>query len=82
MSTKHSPESASTPPRFDVVIYRLATRKVASVVGRNLVRDTGTYNAEKRLDTTMSRINLDDYSAAIVPTGKFKIEDTLPEGVD
>jgi hypothetical protein len=63
-------------PRFDVVIYELATRKVDRVVGSDMARDTGYYNAERRLDTALSRIN-DLYNAAIVKAGKYKEGDVL-----
>lgn len=67
-------------PRFDVVIYRVETRTVAAITGRNLRRDKGHYNAEKRADTVSARVNT-DYDVEIVPAGKFKVGDTLPEDV-
>ena len=64
---------------FDVVIFDMESRKVESVVGKALRRNAGTYNAEQRLETALNRINLDRYSAEIVPAGKYDIGSTLPE---
>jgi hypothetical protein len=65
---------------FDVVIYDMETRRVESIVGKSLRRDGGTYNAERRLETAFGRINLDRYSADIVPAGKFEVGSVLPSG--
>ena len=64
---------------FDVVIYDMETRKVESVIGKSIRRHAGTYNAERRLETAFTRINLDRYSAEIVPTGKYEVGSILPE---
>ena len=65
--------------RFDVVIFDMDTREVQSVIGKNLRRDGGTHNAERRLETAFTRINLDKFSAEIVPAGKFPEGSILPE---
>ena len=63
---------------YDVVIYHIDTRRVEKIVGKNMKRH-GRYNsAERRLDTALSRIN-DDYYARIVPSGKCKVGNVLPE---
>ena len=56
---------------YDVIIYEYATGKVESVPGKSMRMHKGYHNAEKRLDTVLSRIN-DAYSAAIVDEGKYK----------
>lgn len=66
---------------FDVVIFDMESRKVESIAGTNLRRDGGTYNAERRLETALGRINLDRYSAEIVPTGVYAVGSILPETV-
>jgi len=63
---------------FDVVIVDMQTRIVESVVGKSMRRTQGFYNAEKRLETAFGRINLDRYTAYIVPAGKYKEGDVLP----
>lgn len=60
----------------DVLIYEVATGKVDAIVGESMRRGRGFYNAEKRLETALGRIN-DQFDACIVPTGVFKVGDTL-----
>lgn len=55
---------------FDVVIYKIEDRVVASVVGTDMRKDDGHYNANRRLETALDRIN-DRYAAAIVPAGNY-----------
>jgi hypothetical protein len=72
-----------TDPLFDVLIYKRDTRQVDSVIGKNMPRDTGFYNAEKRRETALSRINA-HYDVAIVEAGRYDkgdvltVEDTEP----
>ena len=61
---------------YDVVVYETATGLIESVVGENMRRNTGFYNAEKRAETLWSRIN-EHYAVKIVPAGKFKKGDKL-----
>lgn len=63
---------------FDVVIYEIESGKIDAIAGERMKRDTGFYNAEKRLDTVLPRLN-DRYNACIVPTGKYKKGDVLSE---
>lgn len=64
---------------WDVVIYEMATSKVVSIAGTDL-RESGSFHtADKRMETVLSRINLDHYSAAKVPPGKYKVDDILSE---
>ena len=63
---------------FDVVIFEMDTRKIESIVAKDMKRE-GLYNsAERRLDTAFNRINLDRYGAEIVEAGKFNVGDKLP----
>jgi len=64
---------------FDVVIFDMESRKVVSMIGSNLRRDGGTHNAERRLETALGRINLDGYSAEIVPAGVYQVGSVLPD---
>jgi hypothetical protein len=41
-----------------------------------MLLDTGFHNAEKRLETALSRIN-EHYGAVIVPAGKYRKGDKL-----
>jgi len=61
---------------YDVVIYNCKTGVVDAIVGTKLPEANGTYNANKRLETVLSRIN-DDYNASIVDTGKYVKGDTI-----
>lgn len=61
---------------FDVVVYVVETRKVTNIVGKNLKRDTGHFNAERRMDTVWERLN-DRHSVAIVPAGKYSVGDKI-----
>ncbi len=65
--------------KFDVVVYEIATRKVDAIVGKNMPRDTGFYNAEKRADTVSPRLN-DDFNVAIVPAGKYQKGQFIKDG--
>ena len=61
---------------WDVVIFNLHTSEIESVIGKDMRRDTGYYNAEKRAETGALRCN-DHYTTSIVPAGKFKTGDKL-----
>ena len=75
-----APTPSETPIElFDVVIFDMETRKVESVVGKALRKNTGHYNAERRLESAFNRINLDRYRADIVPAGKYEVGSVLPE---
>ena len=69
-----------TEELYDVVIYEKATRKVASVIGKNLKRFDGTGSgrntAELRAQTGRERIN-EHYECEIVEAGKYKNGDVL-----
>ena len=66
--------------RFDVVIYKIATRKIDTVAGTDLLSEDspnhGFHTAEKRFDTVVGRLN-NSYSVATVPAGKYKKGDVL-----
>lgn len=64
-------------PRYDVVVFDIATREVSAIVGRNLHRDKGHSNAERRLETAHARIN-DAYDAAIVPMDSLEVGMVVP----
>jgi hypothetical protein len=72
MGKKNIPEKDDD--LFDVIIYDIETKKVVSVTGRNL-RETGYYNVDKRLETTLSRIN-GGYNAVAVPAGSYETGST------
>lgn len=72
----HRPPTPDGSELFDVVIYNLHTSEIDAVVGERLRLDTGFHNAEKRLETALSRIN-DRYNAVIVPAGKYRKGDKL-----
>ena len=63
---------------YDVVIYEAETGIVESIAGERLRYYSGFYNAAKRLDTVIGRLN-NRYDAAIVPTGKYKKGDKYKE---
>jgi hypothetical protein len=67
--------------RYDVVIYEITTRTVESVIGENLLLRTGHYNAERRANTGLERIN-EHYDVAIVPTGEYKKGDYIDHSYD
>lgn len=62
--------TVETDHRYDVVIYERKTCIVDTVAGENMQLNTGYYNAEKRLETALGRLN-EHYSAAIVPAGRY-----------
>lgn len=58
--------------RYDVVIYNADDCKIESMAGENMPLARGSFHtAEKRLSTVLPRLN-EDYTADIVPTGKYK----------
>lgn len=63
--------------RFDVVIWSHEEHKVVSIVGRNMRYEGGRDNAQRRLETAVSRTNLDKYTAEIVPAGMYEIGDRI-----
>lgn len=67
-----------TETLFDVVIYEIDSRRVDTIAGKNL-RESGSFHtADKRLDTVLPRLN-DQYSAAIVPAGKYSVGSVIAE---
>lgn len=62
--------------RYDVVIYEIDSRKIASIVGKDMRLDEGYYNANKRLGTAQERCN-DRFDAMIVPAGVYKVGDEV-----
>lgn len=69
--------TTETEQLYDVVIFETATRKIDTIAGKDLRRDCGTYNAQRRLDTVQMRLN-DRYDAEIVDAGKHQKGDVLP----
>lgn len=65
--------------RWDVVIYEMATRKVVSVAGTGLREEGSFHTVDKRIETALSRINLDHYSATKVPPGKYDLNSIIDE---
>jgi hypothetical protein len=68
--------TTQTEQRYDVVIYEIATRKIDTIAGKDLRPDSGHFNAERRLETLLSRLN-DRYNAEIVDAGKYQKGDVL-----
>lgn len=62
---------------FDVLIYHIETRKVASVVGADMRLNSGHQNAEKRLETVLGRIN-ELYDVGIFDAGFYAKDDIIP----
>jgi hypothetical protein len=71
-------EAMTPEPLYDVVIYERSTRHVYSVVGTNLRRYGGCYNAEKRRETALTWINA-RYAVAIFAAGRYGKGDVLPQ---
>lgn len=71
-----STENATREPLFDVVIYERDSRKVESIIGRDMRMDTGFHNANRLLGTAQERIN-DRYDAMIVPAGLYAVGDVV-----
>lgn len=65
-----------TDQLYDVVIYEIATRKIDTIAGKDLRLASGHYNAERRLDTVLPRLN-DRYNAEIVEAGKYRKGDVF-----
>ncbi len=61
----------------DVVIYPYHSRVIEAIVGERMPLLDGFYNAEKRRNTALSRIN-DHYGVAIILTGRYTLGDVLP----
>jgi len=61
---------------FDVVVYETDTRTITNITGTAMRRYSGHYNAERRLETMIGRMN-EKFDAEIVPTGKYKVGDIL-----
>jgi len=69
-------DTKQTEKLWDVVIVEIATGKVESFAGKAMQRSTGYYNAEKRHETVLGRIN-DRFTARIVPADKWDIGDVI-----
>lgn len=69
--------STETEPLYDVVIFNYETRIICTIAGERMRMSEGYTNAEKRLETALSRCN-DNYGADIVPAGTLKKGDKLP----
>jgi len=61
---------------YDVIIYEIETGIVDAIPGVGMKKCSGFYNAEKRLETVLERIN-PQYDAEIVETGKYKKGDVF-----
>jgi hypothetical protein len=70
--------TAKAEQLFDVVVYEIATRQIESLVGESMRWNKGHYNAQKRLETVIPRLN-DRYAVSIVPAGKYKVGDVMKE---
>ena len=60
---------------WDVVVVHLETKKVVSIVGKNLSYK-GFHTVDKRVATMSTRVN-DDHDVEAVPAGSVKVGDTL-----
>ena len=73
--------NAQTQQLFDVVIYEKATRRIDSVIGKNMRRwgatGSGRNTAQLRQQTGREKIN-DRYECEIVAAGKYQKGDLLP----
>lgn len=67
----------SDEQRWDVVIFNLHDSTIDTVIGKDMRREGGTQNAERRAETGALRCN-EHYTTSIVPAGKFKKGDKLP----
>ncbi len=63
---------------FDVVVYQISSGEITNIVGKNLKKNSGYFNAERRVETVLNRMNK-YYNAEIVPAGKYKVGDFLPQ---
>ena len=69
--TENQTDAVEPEARFDVVIYDKATRTVDTIIGRTMRLNEGHFNAVRRRDTGLERVN-DAYSVAIVDAGTNK----------
>jgi len=67
-----------TEQLYDVVIFEIATKKVTSIVGVGMQLDEGHYNAQKRIETVLPRLN-DNFDVSAVPAGKYNVGDVIAE---
>lgn len=65
--------------KYDVVIYKLIDKTICALPGTQMKLDSGFYTARKCYALTFDRIDLVNFSAAIVPAGKYAIQDVLDE---
>jgi hypothetical protein len=74
--------TTQTEQLYDVVIYEKATRKIDTIIGKNMKRWDGTGSgrntAELRVQTGQERIN-ERYECEIVEAGKYRKGDVLPQ---
>lgn len=73
LAERESDSMSTNPERFDVFIVELESGKAVSLIGQNLRED----KAERRIETGVSRINLDRAFVTMKPAGKFKVGDEL-----
>jgi hypothetical protein len=59
----------------DVIVWELGTRKVHAILGTRLPLEGGTINAQRRLETAYERIDLNHFTADIVPHGMYEAGD-------
>ncbi len=62
--------------RWDVVIYEIATGKINTIAGKDMLKSSSFHTVEKRIDTLLPRLN-DRYSLKAVPAGKYKVGDVI-----
>jgi len=63
---------AMTSERFDVVIVEVATRKIASIIGKDMTED----KAERRVELGLTRTN-DNYYVDTVVAGTAEVGKVL-----
>ncbi len=61
---------------YDVLIVEVSTGIVESIAGENMRRSTGHYNALRRVETVIPRIN-DRFFVDLFAAGKFKKGDCV-----
>ncbi len=64
---------------WDVVIYEIATGKIDTIAGKDMVKTGSFHTVEKRINTLLPRLN-EQYSVKALPAGKYKVGDVIVIG--
>lgn len=65
--------------RFDVIVFERSTRKVTGIPGKNLRRHGAYQSAESIEDLMFTRLDIVNFDALTVPTGRYKVGDVVEE---